>query len=283
LSDLVSALAVTSGLPEATVFAYGRFAREAGHISQKGRGNAAASMTATDAANLLLAVAGTPITRDAGKAIEQNRPLQGRFIEQDGDGKKIVEWLEPLGMRKRRDRGDSTYWYKLEADLGQLLEFLISEAKDGHIAGVLRKIPVLAIENPGLEKPLIESVGLPTELLVERGGKTIDPKDINVGSDVNIKAVVNRVHPHVEIKFTRTNWYTLPSFKEIFFGIDFWPKSDLRWDDLDIEASFSIYSIAALGAALAGRPIPKKNWRLLFPQDDPKRAAAGTARKGGAA
>ena len=58
LSNLVSALAQVTGLPEATVFAYGRFAREAGLISQAGRGLGGAQMTATDATNLLFAVCG---------------------------------------------------------------------------------------------------------------------------------------------------------------------------------------------------------------------------------
>ena len=75
LSDLVESLSRVSGVAEATVFAYGRFAREADAIAQKGRGRGAASMTAKDAANLLIAIGGTPITREAGQAVKTFRPL----------------------------------------------------------------------------------------------------------------------------------------------------------------------------------------------------------------
>jgi hypothetical protein len=62
LSDLVTTLSWATSIPEATVFAYGRFAREAGFISQSGRGKGAAKMALTDAANLLIAIGGTAIS-----------------------------------------------------------------------------------------------------------------------------------------------------------------------------------------------------------------------------
>lgn len=81
LSDLTAILARTSGVPEATVFAYGRFAREAGLISQRGRGPGAARMEARDAANLLLALGGTATTREAPSAIRHFGGLRPKAIE----------------------------------------------------------------------------------------------------------------------------------------------------------------------------------------------------------
>ena len=81
LSELVEGLAYVTRIPEATVFAYGRFAREAGAINQKGRGRAAAEMSATDAANLLIAVGGTAVTREAGDAVRRYRPMRGSIYD----------------------------------------------------------------------------------------------------------------------------------------------------------------------------------------------------------
>src|SRR5262244_3366259 len=77
LSELVSGLSVVTGVPEATVFAYGRFAREAGLIAQRGRGRGAATMGPEDAANLVIAVGGTAVTREGGEAINIYRPMRG--------------------------------------------------------------------------------------------------------------------------------------------------------------------------------------------------------------
>src|SRR5215471_16707790 len=98
LSDLVTALAGVTGLPESMVFAYGRFARQAGLISQKGRGRSAAAMTLTDAVNLLIAVAATGVTREAGSAVESFRSLkQGRLYDLAGGlSTALLRWLEPL-------------------------------------------------------------------------------------------------------------------------------------------------------------------------------------------
>jgi len=77
LSELVSQIAELTDIPKATIFAYGRFAREGGLISQKGRGRGGASMTATDVANFLIALGGTSVTREAANAIALFRRMVG--------------------------------------------------------------------------------------------------------------------------------------------------------------------------------------------------------------
>jgi hypothetical protein len=134
LSDLVTAISAVTGLPEATVFAYGRFARQAGLITQKGRGRSAASMSRTDAANLLIAVAATGVTRDAGRAIRIYRSLSGGTIyDRSGEYTRgFAKWLEPLGV-KRSDVG-----YRLKGDFGRFMEFLIGSTLNGDLAAVFR-------------------------------------------------------------------------------------------------------------------------------------------------
>jgi len=60
--ELISAMAATLGLSEATIFQFDRQLAEAGLRSKSGRGRSAARVTANDAANLLIAIAATPLS-----------------------------------------------------------------------------------------------------------------------------------------------------------------------------------------------------------------------------
>jgi hypothetical protein len=136
LNDLVETLTAATALPEATVFAYGRFAREAGFIVQKGRGRSAAEMTVSDAANLLIAIGAASITREAGPIIQQRRALRGYLVPFRGEYSQLVEdWLQPLGLTKR------DHIFELEANLGAALEFLILEAGSGRLHHFLAQLP----------------------------------------------------------------------------------------------------------------------------------------------
>jgi hypothetical protein len=135
LSQLVSTLANVMGLPEATVFAYGRFAREAGYISQAGRGRGGAQMTAVDAANLIIALSGTSVTREAGKAIETFMALQGwlkfpteRLLE------PIERWIDKYRCVTKQN--DEYFMF------GPFMDFLIAESASGDLEWMLRSIPV---------------------------------------------------------------------------------------------------------------------------------------------
>jgi hypothetical protein len=137
LSNLVSALD-GCGVPQATVFAYGRFAREAGLIAQKGRGRGAATMTATDAANLLIAIGGTDVTREAASAINIYRPMKAAYYR-DKKGMSfapLAQWCEPLGLEHTNAPSESAgenLWIDgprcvSKGDFGNLVEFLIMQA-----------------------------------------------------------------------------------------------------------------------------------------------------------
>lgn len=143
LSDLVNALSNVTGLPEATVFAYGRFAREAGLIAQKGRGRGAAIMQASDAANLLIGIGGTDVTREAARAIRTYRPMKGVVFRdhQRGFVNAFAEWWKPLGFEPRGDSSGEPQKCVFKSDFGRLLEFLILEAGLGNLTQWLFSLP----------------------------------------------------------------------------------------------------------------------------------------------
>jgi hypothetical protein len=69
--QLVETMAHVLGVPVATVSQYDRQLAEAGLRSSGGRGTSAARVTATDAANLLIAILGSPISGASIKAASQ--------------------------------------------------------------------------------------------------------------------------------------------------------------------------------------------------------------------
>jgi len=66
--QLVEAMALSLGIPVATVIQYDRQLAESGLRSKGGRGTSAAAVTARDAANLLIAVAASPL---AGPTVKE--------------------------------------------------------------------------------------------------------------------------------------------------------------------------------------------------------------------
>jgi hypothetical protein len=142
LNDLVRTASLATKIPEATVFAYGRFAREAGCLSQKGRGLSAAEMKVRDAANLLIALGAASVTREAGKAIKDFRGLRGHLVVfQDEFERSILSWLAPLGPSERDQR------FEIKADFGTTMEFLIDEAGSGNVHRFLGQVPTYELSH----------------------------------------------------------------------------------------------------------------------------------------
>lgn len=79
--QMVKKVSETLGVPEATVTVYDRALAEAGYRSKGGRGRSAAKMTAVDVANLLIAVAGTSVAKDAVQAVAEYSCLPSRDAE----------------------------------------------------------------------------------------------------------------------------------------------------------------------------------------------------------
>lgn len=76
LSDLVKVVAAVEGIDEVSVGIFARAAREAGLLTQKGRGRGAAHMSKTDAANLLIAVNGSTLAKEVPHRVPQFRALK---------------------------------------------------------------------------------------------------------------------------------------------------------------------------------------------------------------
>ena len=76
LSELVDTIATTEGLDPASVALIGRYLREFGLITKRGRGLSAASMSVADAANLLIAVNATRNAAEAAKTAQTYRRLR---------------------------------------------------------------------------------------------------------------------------------------------------------------------------------------------------------------
>jgi hypothetical protein len=258
LSDLVTAVAGATGLPEATVFAYGRFARQAKLISQKGRGRSAASMSLHDAANLIIAVAGTGITREAAATIRNFRSMKGRLFNFSGGLEPVfLQWLRPLGLMAtaKNEFGND---YELQSDFGLVLEYLISATLNGGLAALFRQIPVAEV--PGelwSEWKRTQSVHLhqSVDLLIEQG--LICPKradDLAFGEDISLEIAFNRLGQSVDIEFRRM-WDS----PETIFVASFSPKRRIQKsppDDLRLVATITQHSLAAAGLVVSNMISP---------------------------
>ena len=74
-SELVELLSDVTGIPKATMTRYARFAREAGLLSQSGRGKSAAHMRPDDAVNLLICLLVNGVAQDASTYITTARQM----------------------------------------------------------------------------------------------------------------------------------------------------------------------------------------------------------------
>ena len=79
LSGLVKAIAVVQGLDENQVLWIARYLREAGLITQGGRGRGGARMTVSDAANLLIGVNAPGAPKDSAALVQAFRDLDLTF------------------------------------------------------------------------------------------------------------------------------------------------------------------------------------------------------------
>jgi hypothetical protein len=256
LSDLVKAVSAVTRLPEATVFAYGRFARQAGLIQQKGRGRSAASMSIVDAANLLIAVAATGVTKDAGRVVETFRSLRnGHFYNFMGEGDvRLVsaagDWLRKTGMGQPHDLNG----FRIPGTFGSFFEFFIESILNGELANIFKLIPVAEIpddlwrswkrgENPHLKESMDE--------LVAKGlVKPKNPAELVFGEDINLEVKFSRLVPAVEIEFLRM-WDNSP---QVVFSIMFGPERGAQSrgaHDMRLIATYTQHILAGVGLVQA--------------------------------
>jgi hypothetical protein len=118
IGELASIVAEAEGLDEATVSLIARYLREAGFIQKKGRGPSAATMVASDAANLLIAVNASTTAVEANEVVPVYRELAG--FRSDNEGRRS----------------------KLNSTFGEALELLIEAAMTGKLPASFLSAPV---------------------------------------------------------------------------------------------------------------------------------------------
>jgi hypothetical protein len=284
LSELVSVISAITGIPKATVFAYGRFAREGGLISQKGRGRSAAEMSLTDATNLLIAICGSDVTKDAATTIQTFRALrQGRVYCFAGSGAlnselALLSWLmNTVGVRADDRRVQN---YGIQKDFGSFFEALVKGIVTGAVAQIFSEIPVAEMpddlwstwareDSPNRNKSFEE--------LIELGFvKVNDPRDLEFGEDVQLEIKFSRLIPAVEIEFMRM-WDNAP---QVVHSIAYGPERGAQakgTHHLRVHATLTQHSLAAAALALTGKfklsalmtqkPIEWLFWNQLKPEE----------------
>jgi DNA-binding Lrp family transcriptional regulator len=136
LSDLSTVVAEAHGIPEPTVVQIARHLREAGLLTQAGRGLSAAQMTAGDAANLLIAVNAAPVAKEASQVVAWYRSM--------------VSASPPLNLKtlgesaaERRFLRDIAFVADTRATFGDALEGLLVMAAEGKLREFLHNLGLL--------------------------------------------------------------------------------------------------------------------------------------------
>jgi hypothetical protein len=243
-------------------------------------------MTIKDAANLLIAIGGTAVTREAGKAIKRFRNLPA--TEWNVNNQEAVDlyatWLTPLispvvtlgdwtatGVPNTTDHLRSSVlgrekretWYHYPSpmndqspypDFGRFIEFLIEQAMSGDLIKAFRKIAVADISQAS-DLDVYEGSRTVDELILERSCPAIPPEQKKFGPAGHIRMFIefDRIEPRVHIEVTR-----LGLRPEVVFEFDFDRGSLQEGSDFNVTARIGLNSVMVLGALLSGRKIPKK-------------------------
>src|SRR3954447_3476229 len=96
--QLVKCIAEALNIPEPTVVQYDRLLAENGLRSKGGRGTSAAKVTARDAANLLIAIMGSPVAGASIKPATEVCKTYGRLHLRLGGTSENMKTLKKLGF-----------------------------------------------------------------------------------------------------------------------------------------------------------------------------------------
>jgi hypothetical protein len=138
LKELVATIATIEGIPEATVTEYAQHLQAAGLLPQSGRGSSAASMTAKDAANLLMAVNAAPSADRAPTVIGWYNSLINYGRRQDYRPSRASEkrYLKKFGFLAKTEL------------LTDTITHLLQVAADGHLRRYLHNIALVELLDP---------------------------------------------------------------------------------------------------------------------------------------
>jgi hypothetical protein len=160
-------------------------------------------MTDADAANLLIAVAGTPVTREAPGAIDAYRKLRLQahplLIEHDN---MFKAWLDNFGLR---NPGSLEPPFRLAANFGSAMERLVEMAGSGELRNFLHQIPTARFSAQFWRKlEECPSIGVDVERLLEAGIiKTTPPEKMRIGKDITLTFSFISTYPRVDMDLTR--------------------------------------------------------------------------------
>lgn len=124
-SELVEVIADATGIEHATVARYARFAREAGLLSQSGRGKSAAQMRADDAVNLLICVLANGVAQEAANYVRNAGEMDVYHRDADHLDERHLE----AGQRKQLER-TLPILFDREHTFPELLRALVESAID---------------------------------------------------------------------------------------------------------------------------------------------------------
>lgn len=142
--EMVKRIAETLGVPEASVTLHDRNLADAGLRTKGGRGRSAAKMSACDAANLLMAVAGSSMVKDAVQTVEAYANLPARNGEFSFDSEEHRLGFEGSEPRCWHLAGfPIAALQELTADhtFKDALSALISAAASGSLQETIDKLP----------------------------------------------------------------------------------------------------------------------------------------------
>ena len=137
-NELIAMVAKLEGLPEPAVARVAGRLREAGLISQSGRGPRAARATVTDAANLLIAVNAAPVPEDAPKIVAWHRGMVNY---------RHAPRPEEIGAggAERAFLRDIAFITENLATFGEVFERLLAMAADGALRRCLHNLGLVHI------------------------------------------------------------------------------------------------------------------------------------------
>lgn len=143
--EMVKRIAETFGAPEATVTLHDRNLADAGLRTKGGRGRSAAKMTASDVANLLVAVAGSSMVKDAVQTVEAyaNLPARnGEFSFESEENRGDFDGNEPKRWHLSGFPIATLQGLPAEHTFRDALAALITAAADGSLQEAIGNLPV---------------------------------------------------------------------------------------------------------------------------------------------
>src|SRR5215212_4541214 len=145
-NELMAKVAEVEGLPEPAVAKVARRLGEAGLLPNSSRGLGAAQATATDAANLLIAVNAAPVPEDAPKVVAWHRGMLNyrRAPAPEEVGASAAE---------RAFLQEMAFIAESLATFGEVFERLLAMAADGALRRCLHNIGLVHIATERLISP----------------------------------------------------------------------------------------------------------------------------------